>query len=68
MSDPASPPPADAALVGRVINLVGALALAALLGIIALALLDRPVPDVLQNIAVGSLTGLTALLVTRQQR
>lgn len=43
--------------------IIGALALVAVLGIIGLALTDHTVPDVLQNIAVGSLTGLVGLLV-----
>jgi hypothetical protein len=41
-----------------VVLLVGSLALVALLGIIALAFRAQPIPDVLQNVAVGSLTGL----------
>lgn len=46
-----------------VVALVGLLALVALGGIIALAWAGQPVPDVLQNVAVGSLTGLVGLLV-----
>lgn len=48
---------------GLVVVLVGSLALVALLGIIALAFTGHPIPDVLQNVAVGSLTGLVGLLV-----
>lgn len=43
--------------------LIGVLALLAVVGIIGLALTDHAIPDVLQNIAVGSLTGLVGLLV-----
>lgn len=53
-------------LIVYVIAAVALLALVALCGIIALALRGQVIPDVLQNIAVGSLTGLTALLVARR--
>ena len=43
--------------------IVGAVLLLAVAGIIALALSDRAIPDVLQNIAVGSLAGMLGLLV-----
>lgn len=47
-----------------VVYIVGAVLLlsVAIIGAIA-GLTDRPIPDVLQNIAVGSLTGLVGLLV-----
>ncbi len=38
--------------------------LVSIAGIIALAATGHPIPDVLQNVAVGSLTGLVGLLVT----
>mgnify|MGYP001561026135 CR=1 FL=1 len=62
-----SPPTPTDNLIGRVINLVGIIAVLSLAGIIALAVLERPIPDVLQNVGVASLTGLTALLVGRRQ-
>lgn len=46
-----------------VVLLVGALALVALVGIIGLSAQGNPIPDVLQNVAVGALTGLVGLLV-----
>lgn len=46
-----------------VIALVGATLLCSLLGIVALAMQGHPIPDVLQNLAVGSLAGLIGLLV-----
>lgn len=46
-----------------VIAFVGATLLGSVVGVIALALNGQPVPDVLQNIAVGALTGLVGLLV-----
>lgn len=49
--------------VRLVIALVGITLLGALLGIVLLALQGQPIPDVLQNIAVGALTGLVGLLV-----
>lgn len=41
---------------------VGLALLLAVAGIIVLAVSEHPIPDVLQNIAVGSLTGLLGLL------
>lgn len=46
------------------VGIVGALAVIAVLGIIGLAVYGQPVPDVLQNVAVGSMTGLLGLLAT----
>lgn len=49
-------------LLGRALTLLGALALLSCAGVIALAVLEHPVPDVLQNLAVGSMTAVGALL------
>lgn len=49
--------------IGLVIMLVGLTLLGSTAGIIVLASQGMPIPDVLQNIAVGSLTGLVGLLV-----
>jgi hypothetical protein len=46
-----------------VILFVGLCLLGSLAGIICLAATGHPIPDVLQNVAVGSLTGLVGLLV-----
>lgn len=46
-----------------VIAFVGCTLLGSLAGIVLLALNSQPIPDVLQNVAVGSLTGLVGLLV-----
>lgn len=53
-----------------VICFVGACLLGALVGIIVLAyaMPARTIPDVLQNVAVGSLTGLVGLLVPTDRR
>jgi len=52
-----------------VVYIVGAALLTAVVGIVLLAALsDGPIPDVLQNIAVGSLTGLVGLLVPSPAR
>ena len=51
-----------------VISIIGAVLLVALVGIIVLAVRGLAVPDVLQNIAVGSLTGLVGLLVPAGRR
>lgn len=49
-------------LLGRALYLLGALALLSCAGVIALAALEHPIPDVLQNLAVGSMTAVGALL------
>lgn len=49
-------------LLGRALTLLGALALLSCAGVIALAALEHPIPDVLQNLAVGSMTAVGALL------
>lgn len=49
-------------LLGRALGLLGALALLSCAGVIGLAAIGRPVPDVLQNLAVGSMTAVGALL------
>lgn len=46
-----------------VISFVGTVLVLSVIGIVALTWGDNPIPDVLQNIAVGSLTGLVGLLV-----
>lgn len=46
-----------------VIYVIGAVLLAAVVLIGLLAFNGQPIPDVLQNVAVGSLTGLVGLLV-----
>ena len=49
--------------VRLVLVFVGLTLLGSLAGIVVLALNAQPIPDVLQNIAVGALTGLVGLLV-----
>lgn len=49
--------------IRAVVYFVGLTLLASLAGIVLLATQGQPIPDVLQNIAVGSLTGLVGLLV-----
>lgn len=46
-----------------VVGIIGACLLACIGGIILLASRGQAVPDVLQNVAVGSLTGLVGVLV-----
>lgn len=46
-----------------VVSFVGGVFVLSVIGIIALATLDKQIPDVLQNIAVGSMTLLGGLLV-----
>lgn len=47
---------------------IGATLMVCVLGIIGITIFtDDPIPDVLQNIAVGSLTGLVGLLVTPRE-
>lgn len=49
--------------VRQVIWIVGAALVLSVLGIIGLAVVGKAIPDVLQNVCVGSLTGLVGLLV-----
>lgn len=49
-------------LLGRALTMLGALALLSCAGIIALAALDKPIPDVLQSLAVGAMSTVGALL------
>lgn len=58
----------DVRLVLAVVAVVGLSLLGSVVGIVVLALNGQPVPDVLQNIAVGSLTGLVGLLVQTKNR
>lgn len=46
-----------------VVLAVSALGILSVLGVIVLAILQQPVPDLLQNVAIGALTGLVGLLV-----
>lgn len=50
-----------------VVIILGAVLVLSVVGVIALAINKIPVPDVLQNIAVGTLTGLVGLLVQTRQ-
>lgn len=61
-----TPPPSPTdKLLGRVINAVAGIGLAALLGIIALAVVGSTIPDVLPQLALQAVTGLVALLAGR---
>lgn len=46
-----------------VVAFIGVTLLAGVAGIVVLAVLERPTPDVLQNVTIGALTGLVGLLV-----
>lgn len=56
----------DEDLFEKATYFIGAVLILSVLGIITLASLDKSIPDVLQNIAVGSLTGLVGLLVQKR--
>lgn len=45
-----------------VIYVVGACLVLSVMGIVGLSAIGNTIPDVLQNVAVGSLTGLVGLL------
>lgn len=51
-----------------VVLVVGAALLCSVIGIVVLAVTSHTTPDVLQNIAVGSLTGLVGLLVPAKEK
>lgn len=46
-----------------VIGFIGTVLLVCVVGIIYLAATGHPVPDVLQNVTIGALTGLVGVLV-----
>lgn len=48
------------------IKFLGATMMVCVLGIIVLAGFEKPIPDVLQNIAIGTMTGLVGLLVQKR--
>lgn len=50
------------ALFKRALSAIALIGFGALAGIVVLAVVDKPVPDVLQNLAVGSLTALAGML------
>lgn len=58
----------DVRLVLAVVGVVGLALVGSVVGIIVLALYGSAIPDVLQNVAVGSLTGLVGLLVQTKSR
>lgn len=56
----------DPRIFDRAVNFLGLVLLVCVGGIIAVVLItDKSIPDVLQNIAIGSLTGLVGLLSQR---
>lgn len=64
---PIEPPPTPSdILLGRVIVALGLLGLVALLGTIVLAYVDKPVPDVLNVVLGGTVTGLAGVLAGRK--
>lgn len=50
-------------LTAIVVASVAALGILSVLGVIVLAIVQHPIPDLLQNVAVGSLTGLVGQLL-----
>lgn len=50
------------ALFRRALSAIALIGFGALAGIVVLAVVENPVPDVLQNLAVGSLTALAGML------
>lgn len=56
----------NAQIFDRAVNFLGAVLILCVAGIIGITIgTDDAIPDVLQNIAVGSLTGLVGLLTQR---
>lgn len=59
----------DATLFRQAVYFVGFVLLISVVGIVVITITtDKTIPDVLQNIAVGSLTGLVGLLVQRSTK
>ena len=52
----------DRKIVLAVVVTLGFLAVTSLVGIVMLAVLEKPVPDVLQNVGIGSMSAVAALL------
>ncbi len=55
-------------LFTKISYIVGTALILSTMGIIAIALFEHPIPDVLQNISIASLTGLVGLLVQPQKK
>lgn len=62
-----APTPGDT-LVAKVITYVALIALVCVLGIVALVMFDKSVPQILESIATISVTGVVSLLAGRTQR
>jgi hypothetical protein len=62
------PPTPGDTLVGRVILFVGVAALLAIGGVIALAAMERSIPQILETMGTAAVTGLVALLAGRTQK
>lgn len=54
-------------MLDKVIGAVATIGVLCVLGIITLAILERSIPDVLENVTVASVTGLVALLAGRSR-
>lgn len=52
----------DPRLFGRALTAIAVIGFSALAGIVVLAVMGKASPDVLQNVAVGSLTALAGML------
>lgn len=66
--DTTPPPTPGDRLVGRVLLLVGIIAILCVGGIILLAVMELAVPQILEITTTGAVTGLVALLAGRTQR
>ena len=58
----AEDPTTDRRVVGTVVYVLAAVAVLSLLAVTLLAWSEKPIPDVLQNSLVGSITAVAALL------
>lgn len=54
-------------MLEKVIGAVALIGVLCVVGIIVLAILQRGIPDVLENVTVASVTGLVALLAGRSR-
>jgi hypothetical protein len=66
--DTVPPPTPGDALVSKVILFVGTIAMATVLGVIALAAMEVNIPQILEHTTTAAVTGLVALLAGRTQK
>lgn len=58
----------ESTLFEKALYFIGSVLILSVIGIILIVVAtDEPIPDVLQNIAIGALTGLVGMLVQKKE-